>query len=145
MLWAAICAASGPLKAAPCDGLFDLLAAWTGRLKILRRVAFHSGAPLLPSLDFVAEIAKPVGQFGLVDGGGKLLAIEESLRLQGAGGAIFALGHIEDHGVGMELGSGVAIDRTGGVMLELCRNEFAGGFGGIGCRRSAPACTAPTP
>ena len=33
--------------------------------------------------------------------------------------------------MGVELGSGVAIDRAGGVMLELCGDEFAGGFGGV--------------
>jgi hypothetical protein len=33
--------------------------------------------------------------------------------------------------MGVELGSGVAIDRAGGVMFELCRDEFAGGFGGV--------------
>ena len=33
--------------------------------------------------------------------------------------------------MGVELWSGVSIDRTGGVMLELGGNEFAGGRGGI--------------
>ena len=42
-----------------------------------------------------------------------------------------ALGHIKDDGMGMELGSGVAIDWAGRVMLELCGDEFAGCFGGV--------------
>ena len=52
-------------------------------------------------------------------------------RLQCASGAIAALGHIEDDGMGMELRSGVAIDRPRRVMLELGGNELAGGLGGI--------------
>jgi hypothetical protein len=33
--------------------------------------------------------------------------------------------------MGMELGCGVAINRAGGVMLELGDDELTGGFGGI--------------
>ena len=58
------------------------------------------------------------------------MTVEESLRLQGAGWPI-ALGHIEDHGVGVELRRGVAVDRTGGVMLELRGDKLPGSFGGM--------------
>jgi len=62
-------------------------------------------------LDFIAEIAKPKGQFRLINSSGKLLAVEKTFRLDSARGAILALRHIEDNGVGVKLGSGVAIDR----------------------------------
>jgi hypothetical protein len=54
----------------------------------------------------------------LIDGSRKLLCLEKTARLQSAHRSIFTLGHIEDHGMGMELRRGVAIDRTRGVMLE---------------------------
>jgi hypothetical protein len=74
-------------------------------------------------------LAKPVGQLRLIDGGGKLLRGEEALRLDGAGLAVVALGDIEDDGVGMELRRNVAIDRAGGVVLELGGDEFGRGLG----------------
>jgi hypothetical protein len=120
-----------PAKAAPCDGFFDLLAARTGRFKVLGGVALYVGSATLSSLNLVAKIAKPEGQLRLIDGGGELLGIEEPARLQSAGRTIGEFGHVEDYGMGMELRSGVPIDRAGGVMFELCGNKFAGGLGGI--------------
>jgi hypothetical protein len=120
-----------PAEAAFRHGLLDLLAAGTGSVQILLRIAFDLRCASFPCLDFIAEIAKLIGQFRLIDSGGKLLAVEKTFRLDGACGAILALRHIEDDGVGVKLGSGVAIDRAGGVMLELCRDEFAGGLGGV--------------
>jgi hypothetical protein len=70
-----------PTEAALCDGLFDLLAARAGRLKILRRVSLYVWRATLASLDLVAEIAKPEGQFRLIDSGCKLLRVEESALL----------------------------------------------------------------
>ena len=59
---------------------------------------------------------------GLIHGGRELLGLEETARLQGAHGSIFALGHIEDHGMGMKLRRCISVHRTGGVMLE-CRGD----------------------
>src|SRR5208282_516289 len=120
-----------PAEAAFGHSFLDLLAAGTGSVQVLLRIAFDLRCTSLPCLDFIAEIAKLIGQFRLIDSGRELLAVEETLRLDGARGTILALGHIEDDGMGVKLGSGVAIDRAGGVMLELCRYEFAGGFGGV--------------
>jgi hypothetical protein len=50
-------------ETALCDGLFDLLAARAGCLKVLRRVSLYVRRAALADLDLVAEIAKPEGQF----------------------------------------------------------------------------------
>ncbi len=120
-----------PTESAARDGFLNLLAARAGRLKILDGVAFHIGSAALPCLDLVAEIAKPERQLRLVDGGCKLLAIEVALRLNRACRAVCPLRHIEDHGVSMELGRGVAVHRAGGVMFKLRGDELAGGLGGV--------------
>jgi hypothetical protein len=120
-----------PAEAALRHGLLDLLAAGTGSVQILRRIPFNLRCAFFACLDFIAEIAKPKGQFRLINSGGKLLAVEKTFRLDGACGAILALRHIKHDGVGVKLGSGVAIDRASGVMLELCGDEFAGRLGGV--------------
>ena len=121
----------GPAKTATRNRFLDLLAAWAGGFKILGGVALHVGSTALPSLDLVAEIAEPERQLRLVDGGCKLLAVEVALWLNRASRAVTSLSHIEDHGVGMELGRGVAVNRAGCVMLELGNDELASGFGWI--------------
>ena len=121
--------------------LTNLLAARTRCVEILLRVALDLRRAAAASGDFVAERAKPVGQLGLIDGGGELLRREETLRLNGARLAVVALGHIEDDGVGVKLRRNVTIDRAGGVMLELRRNELACRLRLDGCRRCAPACS----
>ena len=65
----------------------------------------------------------------MIDGRGELLRREEALRLDGAGLAVVALGHIEDDGMGMELWRNIAIDRAGRIVLELGGDELARGFG----------------
>ena len=50
------------------------------------------------------------------------------MRLQGTRLAVLPLGHVEDHGMGVELRSSVAVDGPRGVMLEGRRDEFAGCF-----------------
>ena len=74
-------------------------------------------------------MAKAVSQFRLIYGGGELLRGEEALRLNGAGLAVVAFGHVEDDGMGMELRRDIAIDRAGRVVLKLGGNKFARGFG----------------
>src|SRR5271165_1963652 len=83
--------------------LANLLAARTRCVKVFLRVAFDFRCAATANGDLVTELAKPVSQFRLIDGGGKLLRCEEALWLDGAGLAIVALGDIEDYGVCMEL------------------------------------------
>jgi hypothetical protein len=96
--------------------LTNLLAAGTGCVEILLRAALDLRRATASSSDFIANLAKPIGQLGLVDGSGKLLRSEEALRLDRAVLAVLALGDVEDNGMGMELRRNVAIDRPG-----LCR------------------------
>ncbi len=60
-----------------------------------------------------------------------MLALEEGPFLQSAGRTVFPLRDIEDDGMGMELRSGIAVHRTGGVVLELSCDELPRSFGGI--------------
>src|SRR6202034_2693349 len=108
-----------------------LLAARTRSVKIRLRIARDLRRSALSGLNLIAQIAEPVGKLRLIDGSGKLLAVEITLRLNGACGAVRPLSHIEDDRMSMELRGGISIDRTGGVMLELCRNKVFGGFGGM--------------
>ena len=43
--------------------------------------------------------------------------------------SVCALGHIEDDGVGMKLRRDIAIDRAGGIVLELGGDKLARGLG----------------
>ena len=101
--------------------LTNLLAARTRCVEILLRVALDLRRAAAASGDLVTELAKPVGQLGLIDGGGELLRREQALRLNGAGLAVVALGHVEDDRVGVQLRRNVTIHGAGGIMLELCR------------------------
>src|SRR5581483_4507142 len=103
-----------------------LLAAGAGGVKILLRVAPDLRCAAASRLSFVPKRAEPVGQLRLVDGSGELLALKQTLRLQSAMRAVFQLRHVEDDSVGMELRSGVPVNGTCGVVLELRCNELAG-------------------
>jgi hypothetical protein len=58
--------------------LFDLPGAGAGGVKIFLRVAFDLGCAAPAGLDFVAQTAELVGEGRLIDGGRKVLALEES-------------------------------------------------------------------
>ena len=109
----------------------DLLRSGAGGIKIGLRVPLDLRSAAAPGLDFVAQTAQLIGQSRLVNRGRKALRIEQALRLDGAGLPWAPFGHIEDDGVGVKLGSGIAFDGPRGVMLELGGDEFAGGFGGV--------------
>ena len=64
--------------------LANLLAARAGCVKVLLRVALDLRRAAAANGDFVTELAKPVSQLRLIDGGGELLRCEEALRLDGA-------------------------------------------------------------
>jgi len=59
------------------------------------------------------------------------LALKKSPLLQGSGRAVLPFGDIKDNGMGVELRSGVAVHRAGGVVLELGRYEPPGPLGGV--------------
>jgi hypothetical protein len=44
---------------------------------------------------------------------------------------VLALGHVENHGVSMKLGRGIAIDGPRGVVLESGGDEFSGRLRGM--------------
>jgi hypothetical protein len=102
-----------------------------GGFQVLGCVALYVGSTALARLDLVTEIAEPIGQFGLINGGRKLLTIEVTLRLKCASRTVGSLCHIEDDGMGMKLGSGVAVNWASGVMLKLGNDELGSRFGGI--------------
>jgi len=79
--------------------------------KCVLRISFDLGSATLARLDLIPEIAEPIGQCRLVDRCGEVLRIEETLRLESAGRTILPFRHVEDDGVGVELGRCVAIDR----------------------------------
>ena len=117
------------LNAIALHVLADLLAAWTGGVKVLLRVALDFGSAAFAWFNFITKIAQPVHQLRLINRSGILLRREETLRLERPRRAIGALGDIEDDGVGMKLRRGITIHRTGGVVLELGGHELLCSFG----------------
>jgi hypothetical protein len=107
----------------------NLLAARAGCIKVLLRVTFDFRCAAAANGDLVTEVAKPVSQLGLIDGGCKLLRCEKALRLYGAELAVGPLGDIEDYGVCMELWRNVTIYRASGIVLELGSDELGRRFG----------------
>src|ERR1039458_4030847 len=81
----------------------NLLAPGTGGVEILSRVALDLRRTAPPCRNFVTELTQPVGQLGLIDGGGKLLRGEEALWLDGARLAIVALGNVKNDRVCVQL------------------------------------------
>src|ERR1700733_3140744 len=104
--------------------LTNLLAARTGCVKVLLRVALDFRGTTAANGNFITELSEPVGQLRLINGCGELLRCKEALRLNRSRLAILALGYIEDDSVGMKLRRNVTIDRAGSIMLEFGSNEF---------------------
>ncbi len=65
---------------------------------------------MLAALNLITEILQAAGELGAVDGGRKLLRAEQAPRVQSSGLAVLAVGDVEDDGMGVELGRGVAFD-----------------------------------
>ena len=107
----------------------DLLAPGAGCVEIFLCVSLDLRGTAPPCRDFVTKLAEAVRQLGLIDGRGKLLRGEQALRLNRARLAIVALGDIENNRVCVQLWRDVAIDRTGGIVLELGGYKFASGLG----------------
>ena len=106
----------------------NLLTPRARRIEILLRIAFNLRCAAPSGGDFIAEMPKTIRQFGLVDGRSEMLRGKEALRLQCAVLAILSLGDIEDHSVRVELWSGVAVYRTGGVVLKFGGCKFGRHF-----------------
>jgi len=109
--------------------LTNLLAARTRCVKVFLTIPFDFRSATPPGGDLITQLPYAVGQLRLVDGGGELLLREQALRLNGARLATLSLRYVEDDRVGMQLRSDIAIDRTRGVVLKLCHDEFARRFG----------------
>src|ERR1039458_1005845 len=107
-----------PRKAAPRNCFDNLLPAWAGGVKVFLGVALNIRRATPSRLDLITEIPKLIREVGLVHGGRELLRLQETARLQGAHGSIFAFGHIEDDRMGMKLRSGVSVDGASSVMLK---------------------------
>src|SRR5208282_3043225 len=97
-----------PGVAGAFEVLANLLAAGTGCVEILLRVALDLRRATPSGCDFVTELAEFVGQFGLIDGSGELLGSEKTVRLDGAWLAFVALGDVENDCVCMQLRRDVA-------------------------------------
>ncbi len=110
--------------------VFDLFPARAGRLQILLRISLDFRLSMLAALQFVAQLFKTQRQLRSVDRRDVALRHEYLVRLQGAHlfpifETVLALGHIEDHGMGVKLRRRIAIDGPRRVVLEGGGDEFA--------------------
>ena len=67
----------------------------------------------------------------LVNSSRHRLHTEQLVRLEGAGLSVLVFGHVENHHMGMQVRRGIAIHRTGRIMLEGGGNPLAGRLGGM--------------
>jgi hypothetical protein len=109
--------------------LLNLLAARTGRVEVRVGVARDLKLSKGATLNLVAERVEPGGKLGPVDGRRVPLGPVELSWLKGAGVARLRFGHVKDDDVGVELRRGVALHRTGAVVLEPSGDPLAGGLG----------------
>src|SRR5258708_5168445 len=108
-----------PRAARAFEVFANLLASGAGCVEILLCVSLDLRSTAPPCRNFVTKESEAVSQLGLIDGRGKLLGGEEALRLNCARLAIVALRDIENDRVCMQLWRDIAIDRAGGIVLEL--------------------------
>src|SRR5579862_119183 len=104
----------------------NLLAPRTGCVKVFLGIALDLRSAASPGCDLVTELAYSVGQFGLIDGRGKLLRGEEAVRLNRSWLAVVAFGDVENHHVRVQLWRDIAIDRASGIVLKLGGDKLAG-------------------
>ena len=71
--------------------LANLLTARAGRIQIFLAISLNLRGAASTNGNFVSQLPQSIGQFRLIDGCGKLLRIEEALRLDGAWLTILAL------------------------------------------------------
>ena len=94
-------------------------------------VALDLRLAMLAAFDLVAKLLQARSQLRPVDAGGKLLRLEEATLLERSRLPILPLGHIEDHGMGVELRRGIAVHWPGSVVLEGRGGELARHFRGV--------------
>src|SRR5579884_1953678 len=124
------CYLGGFLAGAACafQIFTNLLASRTGCVEIFLGIAFDLRGAASPGCNLVTHLAHSVGQFGLIDGRGKLLRGKEAVRLNRAWLAVVALGYVENHYVRVQLWRDIAIDRAGGIVLKLGGDKLACGL-----------------
>ncbi len=105
--------------------ILHLLPAGTRRLQVLPRVAFDLRLAILAALQLVTELLQARCQLRAIDRRAVVLRSIQLMRLDGAGLPVLTLGDVEDHGMGVELRRGVAVDGAGGVVLEGRGGELA--------------------
>jgi len=98
--------------------ILHLLPSRTRSLQILPRIALDLRLAVLAALQLVAKLFEARGQLRAIDRRAVVLRSVQLMRLHGAGLAILALGHIEDHRMRVELRRGIAIDGPRRVVLE---------------------------
>src|SRR5208282_1024971 len=116
--------------------VFDLFTSRAGSLQIFLRVVFYFRLSVLAALQFVAQLFQTQSQLGSIHRRGVALRHEHLVRLQGSHlfpifETVLALGHVEDHGMGMKLGCSIAIDGPRGVVLESGGDKFRGRLRGM--------------
>src|ERR1035438_7373810 len=102
--------------------VLHLFPARAAGLHVLFRVSLDFRLAKLAALDRVSQILEPDGQLRSVNLRGIALGGEKLLGLEGAGlflasGAALPFGDVENHGMGMELGRGVAFNGAGRVVI----------------------------
>ena len=109
----------------------DLFSPWTGCIQIFLRIAFDFWLAVLAAFDLIAQPVKAHGKLRTVHTGRILLRLEKASLLKRPRLAVLTLGHIENDRMSMKLRRGVAIHRTGSVMLEGSGNELGRRLGRV--------------
>ena len=91
---------------------------------------------MFAALQFVAQLFQTRCQLGSVDCRSVALRYEHLMWLQSSHlfpifETVLALGHVEDHGMGMKLGRSIAIDWPRGVVLASGGDKFSGRLRGV--------------
>ena len=121
---------AGTCELARLEVPFDLLTTRARGLEIFLGVAADLGLSACASVDVVPQLAEAHGKFRAIDGGQKLLRLEEFSRLQRTGLTVVGFRHVEDDHVRVQLRCRIAVHRPRAVMLERGRHPATRGFGG---------------
>src|SRR5579859_2463146 len=124
------CDLGGLLAGAACpfEVFTNLLASGTGCVEVFLGIALDLRSTASPRCNLVTQSAHSVGQFGLIDGRGKLLRGKKAVRLNRPWLAVAPFGDVENHHVRVQLWRDIAIDRAGGIVLKLGGDKLARGL-----------------
>ena len=109
--------------------VLNLLPARARGIQVVLGVASDFGLAACAAIDFVPEDLEADGEFRPVHRRPIRLALIEFPRLQRTDVAVLRPCDVEHNDVGVKLGRGVAIDRSGAVVLELGRHPLTRGLG----------------